>query len=97
MGVPVMMTWMLQGDEQVMPTFLVALALMLAAMLAWPKRTFARVAYVVIGIPLLYWMIGPLVLFVAIYMAFSGQKSIKNLATAINCKSSKFAITISLR
>jgi len=77
--VPVMMTWMLQGDEQVMPTFLVALALMLAAMLAWPKRTFPRMAYVVIGIPLLYWMIGPLVLFVAIYMAFSGQKSAKNL------------------
>ena len=69
---PVAMLWFAMGDESVMLTYAVALVMALAVMIAWtklaPQNIVAKVVAVVILIPILYWLIGPLVLMVAVWM-----------------------------
>ncbi len=66
--VPSVMLWFFMGDENVMLTAPVSLTMGLAAMLCWPKDGKAQWAYIFLGLPLIYWMIGPLVLMVAAYV-----------------------------
>ena len=70
--IPVAMLWYAMGDESVMLTYAVALVMALAVMIAWtklaPQNIVAKVVAVVILIPILYWLIGPLVLMVAVWM-----------------------------
>ena len=70
--IPVAMLWFAMGDESVMLTYAVALVMALAVMIAWtklaPQNIVAKVVAVVILIPILYWLIGPLVLMVAVWM-----------------------------
>ncbi len=70
--IPVAMLWYAMGDESVMLTYAVALVMALAVMIAWtklaPQNKVGKVVSVVVMIPILYWLIGPLVLMVAIWM-----------------------------
>ena len=70
--IPVAMLWYAMGDESVMLTYAVALVMALAVMIAWtklaPQNRVAKVVAVVILIPILYWLMGPLVLMVAVWM-----------------------------
>lgn len=70
--IPVAMLWYAMGDESVMLTYAVALVMALAVMIAWnklaPQNTVVKVAAVVGLIPVLYWLIGPIVLMVAVWM-----------------------------
>ena len=70
---PVVLLWYAMGDESVMLTYVIALIMALSVALAW-SRWFADgvlwkkfiVAWVII--PMLYWLIGPMVLLVALMM-----------------------------
>lgn len=77
--VPVSVWWFM-GDENVMLSFVIALLLSMMFMWGylwvgkdegWPARKGAKVAYLVLAIPLMYWCLGPVmlsfVLFVALY------------------------------
>ena len=70
--IPVAMLWYAMGDESVMLTYAVALVMALAVMIAWnklaPQNKVAKVAAAVVLIPVLYWLIGPIVLMVAVWM-----------------------------
>lgn len=70
--IPVAMLWYAMGDESVMLTYAVALVMALAVMIAWtklaPQNKVGKVAAAVVLIPVLYWLIGPIVLMVAIWM-----------------------------
>lgn len=68
--VPVVMLWCAMGDENVMMTYAVALVMTMGAILLLRRcqqlHKFVRYAIVIIAIPLLYWLIGPMVLLVAV-------------------------------
>ena len=70
--IPVAMLWFAMGDESVMLTYAVALAMALTVMIAWtklaPHHRVIRVVTIVVLVPILYWLIGPLVLMVAVWM-----------------------------
>jgi hypothetical protein len=70
--IPVAMLWYAMGDESVMLTYAVALVMALAVMIAWtklaPQNKVGKVAAAVVLIPVLYCLIGPIVLMVAVWM-----------------------------
>ena len=66
--IPVLMVWYLMGDTNTMLSFVVSFLLALVAMWAWPRGKWSQVAFVVLGLPLLYWFIGPAMLMVALYV-----------------------------
>ena len=72
--VPPLLFWILMGDENVMPTALVALNLMLLSMVLCPKGKKASTAYLLVAMPLLYWVVGPLALLAAVYVAARHRK-----------------------
>lgn len=81
--VPVVLLLILLGDENVMPTVLVALALTLLAMMACPKGKMWSLAYLFIGMPLLYWVVGPLAIIAAVYGAARYRKGWSAVAWAL--------------
>ena len=63
---PVLMLWYAMGDESVMLTYTVALVIALGVMVA--LRKWIGWITAIILIPVLYWLIGPMVLLVALLM-----------------------------
>ncbi len=63
---PAILLWYAMGDESVLLTYVVALILALTAVWLYPKNKYARWVYLIVLIPLLYWLIGPMVLLVAL-------------------------------
>lgn len=63
---PVLMLWYAMGDESVMLTYTVALVIALGVMVA--LRKWIGWITAIILIPVLYWLIGPMVLLVALFM-----------------------------
>ena len=73
--IPVVMLWFAMGDESVMLTYVVALAMALAVTVGLRRvmrdSRVSRVIWwggVILLIPVLYWLIGPMVLLVAVLM-----------------------------
>ena len=71
--VPAVMLWYAMGDESVMLTYVVALLMAMAAALAYIKCTAKCAQWVkwfvlLLIIPVVYWVVGPLVLLVALLM-----------------------------
>lgn len=70
--VPVLMLWYAMGDESVMLTYVVAMAMGMAVMIGWRRVSrdsrVIRWCAVIVLIPVLYWLIGPMVLLVALSM-----------------------------
>ena len=71
--IPSIMLWYAMGDESVMLTYVVALVMALAVALAWIKWSARWAQWVhwlvaLLLVPVLYWLIGPLVLLVSVLM-----------------------------
>lgn len=59
---PVLTLWLLQGDENVLLTFPVAIILSLSTMYLYEKAGKYQIYFAIIALPLLYWLAGPVVL-----------------------------------
>lgn len=70
--IPVIMLWYAMGDESVMLTYVVALVIALAVALGWSRWTkgamWLKGVVALVLIPMLYWLIGPMVLLVTALM-----------------------------
>lgn len=71
--IPAIIIWYAMGDENVMLTYVVALVIAMAVALAWRRWTekwalWIRCVVILLLIPVLYWLIGPIVLLVAVLM-----------------------------
>ena len=62
--VPVKMLWFAMGDENVMLTYVVALVIALVAILVLNR--YRKILLTLLTLPLLYWLIGPMALLVAV-------------------------------
>ena len=62
---PPIALWFVMGDENVMLTYVIALIIAMLFMLWKPKQKIISWIYLLIIIPLLYWLIGPMVLLTA--------------------------------
>ena len=62
---PPIALWFVMGDENVMLTYVIALIIAMLFMLWKPKNKIICWIYLLIIIPLLYWLIGPMVLLAA--------------------------------
>ena len=70
---PALMLWYAMGDENVMQTYVVALVMALSVALAWTRwcagiALWKKLIVALVAIPVLYWLIGPMVLLVALVM-----------------------------
>ena len=91
--IPSLMLWYAMGDESVMLTYVVALVMALGAALAWVKWSARWAQWVkwlvtLLFVPVLYWLIGPLVLLVAMLMmpwAIAFESVIYSLALILFC------------
>ena len=71
--IPAIMLWYAMGDESVMLTYVVALVMALAVAIGWLRWTKGAATWqkwlaALVLIPLLYWLIGPMVLLVAVLL-----------------------------
>ena len=70
--IPAIMLWYAMGDEGVMLTYVVALVMALGVMTGWLKvqrcGKAVRWGIVFVAVPTLYWLLGPMVLMVALWM-----------------------------
>jgi len=71
--IPAVMLWYAMGDESIMLTYVVALVMALAAALAWRRWSAGWVQWIkwcalLVFIPVMYWLTGPMVLLVAVLM-----------------------------
>jgi len=69
--IPVIILWYAMGDENVMLTYVVALVLAMAAALGWRRLSCAlwmKWVLALVLIPVLYWLLGPVMLLVAVLM-----------------------------
>lgn len=65
---PPLLLWYFMGDENVMLSFTVSLELTLLSMLLMPMGHKSMTVYGLVMIPLMYWVTGPLVLLLALYI-----------------------------
>ncbi len=79
---PALMMWVLMGDENVMLTALVALLMTMACMLWCPKGRKSRILWLLVVLPLLYWLVGPMAIIAAIYIPFRGSEDTGNSLAA---------------
>jgi len=78
--IPVFLLWYTMGDENVMLTY--AVSLLLSMMVCWLVLAISRWPWLslpvaVIVMPLTYWLVGPLALLPALFMAIAALKSSK--------------------
>lgn len=69
--IPTIILWYAMGDENVMLTYVVALVLAMAAALGWRRLSCAlwmKWVMALVLIPVLYWLLGPVMLLVAVLM-----------------------------
>ena len=70
---PALMLWYAMGDENVMLTYVIALVMALSVALVWTWwcagiALWKKLIVALVAIPVLYWLIGPMVLLVALVM-----------------------------
>ena len=68
--IPAIMLWFAMGDESVMLTYVVALVIALAVAIGWQRiiRTVPMILAALVLIPIVYWLIGPMVLLVTVLL-----------------------------
>lgn len=66
---PSLTLWLLMGDVNVMLSYTVSWLCVLVGMLLYPSRRCSRWIYGLLVFPVVYWMAGPLVLALALYVA----------------------------
>lgn len=65
---PSLLLWYAMGDENLMPTFAVALLMALVPMVFYPAQGKARLLFSLFVIPLVYWLAGSVVLVPVLFM-----------------------------
>lgn len=66
---PSLLLWLMMGDENLMLAFPVSLVTVLAAMLLCPQGRRARMVYILLAVPVVYWVAGPTVLVLSLLVA----------------------------
>lgn len=66
---PSLLLWLMMGDENLMLAFPVSLVTVLASVLLCPQGKRARTMYVLLAVPAVYWVAGPVVLVLPLLVA----------------------------
>jgi hypothetical protein len=66
---PSILLWVLMGDESVLLAYIVSLVICLTAMLLWPRKVIMQIVACLVAIPCIYWVAGPMVIAVALFVA----------------------------
>lgn len=80
--IPSLVLWYVLGDESVLTAYSWSLLLTLTAMLLHPKSSKAGMIYTLIAIPVMYWMVGPLVWLYTLFITIQSLKK-KDYLTGI--------------
>ena len=89
--IPVILLWYFIGDENVMLSFVISLTLATISMVTYPKYKYARIAYIIFGIPLFYWIIGPAVLMLTAYITLKEFLSTRSKITGLGLAATTIA------
>lgn len=71
---PSLALWFVLGDESLMPAFTVSLLCVLMAMAFYPSGRKNQLAYALCAVPVVYWVAGPLVWMLAVYVLIIGWR-----------------------
>ena len=71
---PSLALWFALGDESLMPAFTVSLLCVLMAMASYPSDRKNQLAYALCAVPVVYWVAGPLVWMLAVYVLIIGWR-----------------------
>lgn len=71
---PPLALWFVLGDESLMPAYTVSLLGVFAVLLACPSGVKGRLWYGLCAIPVVYWLAGPLVWMLAVYVLLCGLR-----------------------
>ena len=71
---PALALWFALGDESLMPAFTVSLLCVLMAMAFYPSGRKNQLAYALCAVPVVYWVAGPLVWMLAVYVLIIGWR-----------------------
>lgn len=71
---PALALWFALGDESLMPAFTVSLLCVLMAMASYPSGRKNQLAYALCAVPVVYWVAGPLVWMLAVYVLIIGWR-----------------------
>lgn len=71
---PSLALWFVLGDESLMPAFTVSLLCVLMAMVFYPSGRKKQLAYALCAVPVVYWVAGPLVWMLAVYVLIIGWR-----------------------
>ena len=71
---PALALWFVLGDESLMPAFTVSLLCVLMAMASYPSGRKNQLAYALCAVPVVYWVAGPLVWMLAVYVLIIGWR-----------------------
>lgn len=83
---PVMLLWLMLGDESVLLTFVVAVLMALAAMWIFELTSVRwRVCYIALMVPALYWLAGSVVLMLAVYVMLRMLQQNQSKLWAVTC------------
>lgn len=69
---PSLALWFVLGDESLMPAFTVSLLCVLMVMASYPSGRKNQLAYALCAVPVVYWVAGPLVWMLAVYVLIIG-------------------------
>ena len=72
--IPALILWYVLGDESVLTIYSWSLLLTLTAMLFHPQSSKASMIYTLIFIPIIYWVVGPLVLLYTLFVTIQSVK-----------------------
>ena len=71
---PSLALWFVLGDESLMPAFTVSLLCVLMAMVFYPSGRKKQLAYALCAVPVVYWVAGPLVWMLTVYVLIIGWR-----------------------
>ena len=71
---PSLALWFVLGDESLMPAFTVSLLCVLMVMASYPSGRKNQLAYALCAVPVVYWVAGPLVWMLAVYVLIIGWR-----------------------
>ena len=71
---PSLALWFILGDESLMPAFTVSLLCVLMAMVSYPLDRKKQLVYALCAVPVVYWVAGPLVWMLAVYVLIIGWR-----------------------
>lgn len=81
--IPSFILWFLMGDSCVMMTYMVAILLSLTAIISYPHKKLARGIYLLLILPIGYWIVGPAIFMLALFAILASFIRPQTLFTAV--------------